>query len=594
MTQNEEILPNYEIPDIYNQHNCPSNMYGSQEQDMPKVQFLHHAGVLFFSIWLSRIDQLESGSLLKQWLAMVLLDAINIEQSKYVNRECLSLFLGWIQPGTVEQRLQLDQIASTDSASSILKVNAEVASVAQCNDFYYDPHTKHYTGMHKILKGWCSAIRWADKALHSDFIHTVDGMPVYLQHTDNYKDLRERFFPVITEFRQTVEMPKQKRITIIIDRGIYSIETFRQVKNDPTLELISWEKGYNRGQYDSEKCDGTFCFSRLRNNATDQRLYSFAYMDILWERDTTIRKLIVVATNPKGKTVEVSILCTDLDRNAKEIIMLIFRRWIQENDFKYLEKHYGINQITSYAVIPYEKLRETVEDKQELSAQRKALLLDKKTLENHLKGLLHKEHKLSIQIGHLKERLEAINSTNSDNTPVATPEKKVRRRLQSQLTRATKASDAIAAQKKVYDLLIETNQQQLSDSNQNTSKLDRLVNDGYEQLDTKRKMVMDSIKIFARNIFYTMIGSFKKSYNNYRDDHQYFREFTRAPGFWVQDGNSITVYLYPAAHLPPKLRKCFEQILDELQQKPLILPDSSGRTFLLKLLPPEGIKLAMG
>jgi hypothetical protein len=89
---------------------------------------------------------------------------------------------------------------------------------------------------------------------------------------------------------------------------------------------------------------------------------------------------------------------------------------------------------------------------------------------------------------------------------------------------------------------------------------------------------MDSIKIFARNIFYTMIASFKKSYNNYRDDHRYFREFTRAPGFWIQNGDSIIVYLYPAAHLPPKLRNCFEQILDELQQKPLILPDVTSHT----------------
>ncbi|HEX2956246.1 MAG TPA: hypothetical protein VHO70_05425 [Chitinispirillaceae bacterium] len=126
------------------------------------------------------------------------------------------------------------------------------------------------------------------------------------------------------------------------------------------------------------------------------------------------------------------------------------------------------------------------------------------------------------------------------------------------------------------------------------SKLDRLEKDGYERLDTKKKRVMDCIKILARNIFYVMIASFKKSYNNYRDDHQYFREFTHAPGFWVQNGTTITVYIYPAAHLPPKLRGCFEQILDEVQQKPLLLPDGSGRTFTLRLAPPEGFKLAMG
>lgn len=590
MPENEEKTIESVTVEINNQQNYPFDMCDSE--DISRVQFLHHAGVLFFSAWLSRLDQLHGGTLLKQWLALVLLEAVNIEQSKYVNWECLSLFFGTVLSGTVEQRLQLERIASTDTDLSILQVNAEVADVAHCDDFYYDPHTKHYTGMHKLLKGWCSAIRWADKALHSDFIHTVEGMPVYMHHADNYQDLRERFFPIIAKFRQTVALRAEKKITIIIDRGIYSIETFQSVKKDSNLELISWEKGYKAGEYDSEKCDGQFCYSRLRNHATDKRLYTFAYMDKRWERDPEIRKLIVVATNPKAKTVEVSILCTDLQRNAQEVILLIFKRWIQENDFKYLDKHYGINQITSYATIPYEKLRETIEDKQEQSAQKKALLLEKRSLENHLKTMLHKEHKQSVRMNSLNEALHKINT--SADKEIEASERKRRSRLQAQLTRATKTSDAIAVQKNEYDRLIVLNQQQLADCDQSVSKLDRLVHEGYERLDTKKKRVMDCIKILARNIFYAMIASFKKSYNNYRDDHQYFREFTHAPGFWVQNGTTIVVYIYPAAHLPPKLRTCFEQILDEVQQKPLLLPDGSGRTFTLQLASPEGFKLAMG
>jgi hypothetical protein len=188
LPENEE-KPIDSVPvEIHNQQNYPLDRCNSE--GISTVHFLHHAGVLFFSAWLSRLDLLHSGTLLKQWLAMVLLDAVNIEQ-----------------------------IASTDTASSILKVNAEVAGVAHCVDFYYDPHTKHYTGIHKILKGWCSSIRWADKALHSDFIHTVQGVPVYMQYADNYQDLRERFFPVIAEFRRVVAIPAEKKITITIDRG---------------------------------------------------------------------------------------------------------------------------------------------------------------------------------------------------------------------------------------------------------------------------------------------------------------------------------------------------------------------------------------
>ena len=33
----------------------------------------------------------------------------------------------------------------------------------------------------------------------------------------------------------------------------------------------------------------------------------------------------------------------------------MFGRWLQENDVKYLDKHFGINQITSYRVIEYDQ-----------------------------------------------------------------------------------------------------------------------------------------------------------------------------------------------------------------------------------------------
>jgi hypothetical protein len=42
----------------------------------------------------------------------------------------------------------------------------------------------------------------------------------------------------------------------------------------------------------------------------------------------------------------VAVLTDDTQRTASEILRLMFCRWVQENDFKYLDKHFGINQIT--------------------------------------------------------------------------------------------------------------------------------------------------------------------------------------------------------------------------------------------------------
>ena len=68
-----------------------------------------------------------------------------------------------------------------------------------------------------------------------------------------------------------------------------------------------------------------------------------------------------------------SILTDDQKGAAVVIIGLMFGRWVQENDFKYRDKHFGINQITRYGVTGYDDLREQVEDRQVRSAEAKAL-----------------------------------------------------------------------------------------------------------------------------------------------------------------------------------------------------------------------------
>lgn len=119
------------------------------------------------------------------------------------------------------------------------------------------------------------------------------------------------------------------------------------------------------------KVSGNFKLTRVRNNSGDLRCYDFDYLDRPWAPDPRLRQIVVRATDPKGRVAQVAILTDDLRRSAQEIIALMFRRWLQENDFKYLDKHFGINQITSYRVIEYDQLRNQVKDRQIKSGQRK-------------------------------------------------------------------------------------------------------------------------------------------------------------------------------------------------------------------------------
>ena len=89
---------------------------------------------------------------------------------------------------------------------------------------------------------------------------------------------------------------------------------------------------------------------------------------------------------------QVTILTDDLNRAAAEIIRLMFQRWVQENDFKYLDKHFGINQITRYRSIEYGKLKGQAEDREVKSVARKALdLSHKKEIDQLKRNLLAQE-----------------------------------------------------------------------------------------------------------------------------------------------------------------------------------------------------------
>ena len=63
--------------------------------------------------------------------------------------------------------------------------------------------------------------------MHSDFIHTVAGEPLYFETTDNFADLRERFFQVVQRCRQVMQWPPERVLSFVVDRAIFGQRGFR-------------------------------------------------------------------------------------------------------------------------------------------------------------------------------------------------------------------------------------------------------------------------------------------------------------------------------------------------------------------------------
>lgn len=549
-----------------------------------------HAGVLIFASALAAVSKVSATSqaILAQWLAALCLGAQNIEQTKFLNWEDLELILGGVVRFPTPQREQLKLLAADPGViDGLLQFNQANLGPAVGTDFYFDPHTKHYTGEQNVLQGWCPQIRFADKVMHSDFIHTAQGAPIYFETTDNFADLRQRFGGVIARARQALRWPREKGLTFIVDRGIFGAEFFQQVIADPYGHLITWQKGFVAQAWDPQKVMGKTTITRFRNCSTDLRSYQFEYLDRPWEKNSQWRQIVVQATDDRGRTIQVAILTDDLKRAAAEIIKLMFQRWLQENDFKYLDKHFGLNQITSYRSIEYEKLKGQVEDREVKSAARKALDLSLKQATDQLKrNLLAEEQALQAHQRRAQKRqaLEApLAKEGSADTP---PHKALSRQVAALKSADQRYENARLERRKSIDQdhkKIQEIQAQIQGTQAQESRLEALIQAQMVRMDSQCKRLMDVLRITARNLFYQALQPFKQAYDNYRDDHDHFRNLTQSPGVLEVSAGQILIHLLPRTNYGAGLRKVVSQTLEAINAKGLEHPCLPGRKLKFRL-----------
>ena len=543
----------------------------------------------------------------KQWLASLLLGALNIEQTKFLNWDDLQLMLGSIVRFPHPQRQQLERLAHEANCQALFQFNARQVQAPACSDFYFDPHTKHYTGQQNVLKGWCPTIRFADKVMHSDFIHTAAGEPIYFETTDNFADVRQRFFALLEPLRRILDWPKERNMTWVADRAVFGEEVFEKVLGDPVLHLITWEKGYTAQSWPpGGRLSGSMVIQRARNHATDLRSYRLEYVDGLWAKDPRLRQIVVQATNPEGQTIQVSILTDDLARPALEIIRLMFNRWIQENDFKYLDKHFGINQVTSYQVVPYAQLRQQVKDRDVCDGKRKALQAQGRQLRVKQSRLLLIEEQSNYKAARRNHQITRLEQQQQQPPPRPDPQasssgepsQEAATDLAKQLAKLRRAQAVyLAAQTTRRQQIQELSQQldQLEESisltQKKESRLESLIAKGMVRMDPKKKRLLDVLRITARNCFYAALAPFKKAYDNYRDDHDYFRQLIQASGVLEVQAERIVVHLLPRVNYSPQLRRIIEALLQQLNDATPCLPDGSHRRIQFRLARKAEVKL---
>lgn len=282
-------------------------------------------------------------------LCQILSGAVNVEQSKTLCFESLSRFCPNLIKTLREQRHLLDEEATLQNELELYRRNALFLSdgPGKGNIYFFDPHSKRYTGQLKILKGWCGSLHSVSQIINLDCFHPETGRPCFIQHYSPYYDMRERFFMSLSLFDELFPLDERSGRTFVIDRGIFGVECFSRFEKD---YLITWEKGFDGSGWDDSSPSVKFTYHKRKNGSSGKkRKYSFECQESPWLRMSGIRRIIVKATNYKGETITVSVLCSNPEMPLEDAVWLIFNRWLQENDFKYLDRHFGINQLDSRA-----------------------------------------------------------------------------------------------------------------------------------------------------------------------------------------------------------------------------------------------------
>jgi len=487
--------------------------------------FLHHAGIMLF---LPVIFALTAGlplmRLSRQWLMSVLLGAANIEQSMRLDFASLAQLAEMdFLTSPRHQRSALKAGSTEYNRILLFRRNAAFVDADHQRYFYYDPHSAPYTGMRRVLKGWCGSAGKITRVTYEDFIHDSSGNPVFFKSFDNYYDLRDRFDVTVAEFAQTLTDPLRLP-AFVIDRGIYGMEVLSRINHNGNI-LITWEKGYARNGWDTGLPVCNFRITRYRNNFQDTICCDFNCVRYPFDKIPGYDRIIVRASGAGKEDIEVSVLTNGRTLSTEETVTAIFSRWIQENDFLYGIRHFGINQITSYDFEDYGSLKESLIEKTVLSDEYLSQKLQLNSLNKSLQKLL---------LG--KERADDKGSPVKDND----------------LQRIKDLKEEIKAAGQSIKLI-----------EKKCRKEARLIKNGAQKLNTEPKQYMDIVKITARNIFFKLFGNFRPLYNNFRNDHVLLRELTRAPGFVTIGKEKITVELFPAITVQPKARQAFQLFLEQ-------------------------------
>lgn len=272
---------------------------------------------------------------------MTLLSRTTLESAKHLRRREFGAMVGTGRaPAVKTLRRKLDELVGQAKASEFGTALARrwvEGGIVATAYLYVDGHMKTYTGKRRLQEVWNSQRRMPLPGIHSYFVGDAAGRPLLFLAEPLSANLAKAMPRIVGAVREVVG---DRRFTMIFDRGGYDGKLFTWL-NDEHIGFITYQRGSPKLPDDA--------FARRETRFEGRRVRWFIAEDEVKVGGRGPWRRIVIRTKDGHQTPIISSLGPEI--GAARIACLMFARWRQENLFKYMGDHHGLDCLASYAAV---------------------------------------------------------------------------------------------------------------------------------------------------------------------------------------------------------------------------------------------------